>query len=67
MRNRFSDPFFLIVAITVISLIPLVALLFDRLLLKLSYSALFYIEIVGAIIFISAGFIFAFLFIKNKK
>ncbi len=65
MREKLKNPFTLIIAITVISFIPFIALLFDRLLLKLSYSVLFYIEIFAAIIFIFAGFLFAYLFIKK--
>ncbi len=67
IKEKLKDPFVLIVLITLISLLPMVALLFDKLLLKLSYSALFYIEITAGIIFISSGFIFAYLFIKSKK
>jgi len=65
MKEKLKNPFTLIIIITVISFIPFIALLFDRLLLKLSYSVLFYIEIFAAIIFILAGFIFAYLFIKK--
>ena len=67
IKEKLKDPFVLIVLITLVSLLPMVALLFDRLMLNLSYSSLFYIEITAGIIFISAGFIFAFLFIKSKK
>jgi len=65
LKQKLKNPFFAIVVITLISLLPMVALLFDRLMLKLSYSALFYIEIFAGIIFVSTGFFIAYVFLKK--
>ncbi len=65
IKQKIKNPFFIIVFITLISLLPMVALLFDRLMLNLSYSALFYIEIFAGIIFVSTGLFIAYAFLKN--
>jgi hypothetical protein len=65
IKQKIKNPFFIIVIITLVSLLPMVALLFDRLLLNLSYSALFYIEIFAGIIFVSTGLFIAYIFLKS--
>ena len=65
LKEKIRNPLFIIVFVTLISLLPMVALLFDRLLLNLSYSALFYIEITAGIIFIFTGAFIAYAFLKS--
>jgi len=65
IKQKVKNPFFIIVFITLMSLLPMVALLFDRLMLNLSYSALFYIEIFAGIIFVSTGIFIAYVFLKS--
>ena len=65
IKQKVKNPFFIIVFITLISLPPMVALLFDRFMLNLSYSTLFYIEIFAGIIFVSTGIFIAYVFLKS--
>jgi len=65
IKQKVKNPFFIIVFITLISLLPMVALLFDRFMLNLSYSTLFYIEIFAGIIFVSTGIFIAYVFLKS--
>lgn len=65
IKQKVKNPFFIIVFITLISLLPMVALLFDRLMLNFSYSTLFYIEIFAGIIFVSTGIFIAYVFLKS--
>ena len=65
IKEKIKNPFFIIVFITLISLLPMVALLFDRLMLNFSYSTLFYIEIFAGIIFVSTGIFIAYVFLKS--
>ena len=66
LEKLLKNPLIIISIITFFAFIPLLAFLFDRVLLNLSYSALFYIEIFAGIMFLGIGFFIAYVFLKMK-